>query len=85
MIIFEYHSTSTQGGQFRALVYPSARASSSEQKSLHHIRRAVMSAAAPSESTLWERAVAEDFAEFRKAGLTHPMMVDIEKELGVSP
>ena len=44
-----------------------------------------MSAAAPSESTLWERAVAEDFAEVRKAGLTHPMMVDIEKELGVSP
>ena len=43
-----------------------------------------MSAAAPSESTLWERAVAEDFAEFRKAGLTHPMMADIEKELGVS-
>jgi hypothetical protein len=34
---------------------------------------------------LWERAVAEDFAEFRKAGLTHPMMADIEKELGVSP
>jgi len=34
---------------------------------------------------LWERAIAEDFAEFRKAGLTHPMMADIEKELGVSP
>jgi len=33
---------------------------------------------------LWERAIAEDFAEFRKAGLTHPMMADIEKELGVS-
>ena len=26
---------------------------------------------------LWERAIAEDFAEFRKAGLTHPMMADI--------
>jgi hypothetical protein len=26
----------------------------------------------------------ESFAEFRKAGLTHPMMADIEKELGVS-
>jgi hypothetical protein len=26
----------------------------------------------------------EDFAEFRKAGLTHPMMADIEKKLGVS-
>ena len=34
---------------------------------------------------LWERAIAEDFAEFRKAGLTHPMMADIEKQLGVSP
>ena len=34
---------------------------------------------------LWERAIAEDFAEFRKAGLTHPMMADIEKELGVLP
>jgi len=31
------------------------------------------------------RAIAQDFAEFRKAGLTHPMMADIEKELGVSP
>jgi len=34
---------------------------------------------------LWERAIVEDFAEFRKAGLTHPMMADIEKGLGVSP
>jgi TPR repeat protein len=34
---------------------------------------------------LWERAIAEDFAEFRKAGLTHPMMAEIEKQLGVSP
>jgi TPR repeat protein len=34
---------------------------------------------------LWERVVVEDFAELRsKAGLTHPMMADIEKELGVS-
>jgi TPR repeat protein len=33
---------------------------------------------------LWERVIAEDFAEFHKAGLTHPMMADIEKELGVS-
>ena len=33
---------------------------------------------------LWERVIVEDFAEFRKAGLTHPMMADIEKELGVS-
>jgi TPR repeat protein len=34
---------------------------------------------------LWERAIVEDFAEFRMAGLTHPMMADIQKELGVSP
>jgi oxygen-independent coproporphyrinogen-3 oxidase len=33
---------------------------------------------------LWEQAIAEDLAGFRKAGLTHPMMADIEKELGVS-
>jgi TPR repeat protein len=38
-----------------------------------------------SDGKLWERAIAEDFAEFRKAGLTHPMMAEIEKELGVSP
>jgi hypothetical protein len=37
------------------------------------------------DNKLWERAIAEDFAEFRDAGLTHPMMADIEKELGVSP
>jgi len=34
---------------------------------------------------LWERVIAKDFAELRKAGLTHPMMAEIEKELGVSP
>jgi hypothetical protein len=33
---------------------------------------------------LWEQAIAEDFAEFRKAGLTSPMMADIENELGIS-
>jgi TPR repeat protein len=38
-----------------------------------------------SDGKLWERVIAEDFAEFRKAGLTHPMMADIEKEFGVSP
>ena len=37
------------------------------------------------DGNLWERVIAEDFAELRKAGLTHPMMADIEKELGVSP
>jgi TPR repeat protein len=36
------------------------------------------------DDTLWERVIAQDFAEFRKAGLTHPMMADIEKELGIS-
>jgi hypothetical protein len=34
---------------------------------------------------LWERVIVEDFAAFRKQGLTHPMMANIEKELGVSP
>jgi TPR repeat protein len=37
------------------------------------------------DARLWERVIADDFAELREAGLTHPMMVDIEKELGVSP
>ena len=32
----------------------------------------------------WEQITAEDFAKFRKAGLTSPMMADIEKELGIS-
>ena len=35
-------------------------------------------------SKLWEQVIADDFAAFRKAGLTHPMMADIEKELGIS-
>jgi hypothetical protein len=34
---------------------------------------------------LWEHVIVEDFAEFRKAGLMHPMMADIERELGASP
>jgi TPR repeat protein len=37
------------------------------------------------DNQLWERAIAEDFEKFRKAGLTHRMMADIERELGVSP
>ena len=37
-----------------------------------------------SDDTSWESAVAGDFAEFRKAGLTHAMMADIENELGIS-
>jgi TPR repeat protein len=37
------------------------------------------------DNRLWERIITDHFAELRKAGLTHPMMADIEKELGVSP
>jgi tetratricopeptide (TPR) repeat protein len=37
-----------------------------------------------SDDTSWESAVAGDFAEFRKAGLTHPVMADVENELGIS-
>jgi len=37
-----------------------------------------------SDDTDWERVFANDFAEFRKAGLTHPMMTHIEKDLAVS-
>jgi hypothetical protein len=37
------------------------------------------------DARLWEHIIVADFAEFRKAGLTQPMMADIEKELGVSP
>jgi len=33
---------------------------------------------------LWEQVIAKDFADFRKAGLTNPMMADIERELGIS-
>ena len=36
------------------------------------------------DNELWEQAIADDFAEFRKHGLTHPMMADVEKELGIS-
>jgi TIR domain len=36
------------------------------------------------DNKLWERVIVEDFAKFRKAGLTHPMMTDIEQEMGVS-
>jgi TPR repeat protein len=38
------------------------------------------------DNRLWEDVIINDFAELRsKAGLTHPTMADIEKELGVSP
>jgi TPR repeat protein len=36
------------------------------------------------DSKLWEQAIADDFAKLREAGLTSPMMADIEKELGIS-
>ena len=36
------------------------------------------------DNKFWEQAIVEDYEEFRKAGLTHPIMADIEKELGVS-
>jgi TPR repeat protein len=36
------------------------------------------------DNRLWEGVIGQDFAEFRKAGLTHPMMADVEKELGIS-
>ena len=35
------------------------------------------------DNKVWERVIIDDFAEFRKGGLTHPMMADIEKELGI--
>jgi TPR repeat protein len=31
---------------------------------------------------LWERVIVGAFSDFREAGLTHPMMAEIEKELG---
>jgi hypothetical protein len=37
------------------------------------------------DNQLWESVIANDFGEFRKAGLAHPMMAEIEKKLGVSP
>jgi TPR repeat protein len=32
----------------------------------------------------WQQVIAEDFAELRKAGFTHPLMEEIERTLGVS-
>ena len=31
---------------------------------------------------IWNAAIIDDFAEMRKAGITHPMMAEIEKQLG---
>jgi hypothetical protein len=33
---------------------------------------------------LWERVIADDFAQLRNAGLTHSMMAQMEKQFGVS-
>jgi TPR repeat protein len=33
---------------------------------------------------LWEQIIAEDFAKLRDAGLSHPMMADVEKEFSIS-
>ena len=35
-------------------------------------------------SELWERVIADDFAEFRAAGIDHPMMKEIEADLGIA-
>ena len=32
----------------------------------------------------WERAIADDFAELRKAGLADPLMTQIETTLGIA-
>jgi Sel1 repeat len=32
----------------------------------------------------WESTIAKDFADLRKAGVTHPMMVDIERKLSTT-
>jgi TPR repeat protein len=36
------------------------------------------------DNKLWERTIADDFVEFRKAGLSQPMIADVEKLLGIS-
>jgi hypothetical protein len=57
-----------------------------ESKALYlaHKGKTFESPVAGEDARLWELAIVEDFAKLRKAGLTHPMMADIEKELGVS-
>jgi hypothetical protein len=32
----------------------------------------------------WEAVILEDFAEFQKVGLTHPLMAEIEKQFAGS-
>jgi tetratricopeptide (TPR) repeat protein len=38
-----------------------------------------------SDNKAWEQIIALDFAEFRKAGLIHPMMAENEAVLGIGP
>jgi predicted Zn-dependent protease len=35
-------------------------------------------------SKTWETVVAEDFVEFRKRGIAHPLMAEIEKQMSAS-
>jgi hypothetical protein len=57
------------------------RADEAKALYLAHIGEAIRPRA---DNTLWERSIAADFADFREAGLTHPMMANVEKELGIS-
>ena len=57
------------------------RGEEAEALYLNHKGKPISSA----DGRLWERVIAEDFAELRKAGVIHPMMDDIEKRLGISP
>jgi TPR repeat protein len=38
----------------------------------------------PLQGKTWELVIADDFADLRKAGITHPLMVEIEKEFAAS-
>jgi hypothetical protein len=64
-----------------ALMFLEGREKDAKALYLAHKGKAISSR---QDATPWERVIAMDFAEFRKAGLTHPMMPDIEKELGAA-
>src|SRR5262245_32438812 len=38
----------------------------------------------PDNNKLWQQVIGEDFAEFRKAGIEHPQMTEIEVALGIA-
>jgi TPR repeat protein len=40
--------------------------------------------AAPGSGKTWETVIAEDFRELRQAGITHPLMAEVERELRVT-